>query len=176
MNTFLISDTHFGHVNILKYDNRPFENIKEHDETLIKNWNEVVSKTDDIYFLGDFSFMKDEVAELIMKQLNGNKLFIKGNHDKCGAIKLYEKYGTYLGELFTTKINKQPITLCHYKMEVWDRSHYGSWHLFGHSHGKTKDNPNSLCFDVGVNCNYYHPIEFEQVSNRMKVKHFVNES
>jgi calcineurin-like phosphoesterase family protein len=79
---YFTSDTHFGHTNILKYDNRPFNNIKEHDDVLIKNWNEIITNEDDIYFLGDFSFMRKEIAELIMKQLNGIKFFIKGNHDK----------------------------------------------------------------------------------------------
>jgi len=105
-----------------------------------------------------------------MKQLNGNKFFIKGNHDKKDTIQLYEKYGTYLGQLNEIEINKQHIVLCHYSMNVWNRSHHGSWHLFGHSHGGLIDNPNSLSIDIGINCNNYYPIEFEEIENKMNLK------
>ena len=172
MKTFFTSDMHFGHTNILKYDNRPFTDIREHDETLIKNWNEVAHKDDTIYFLGDFSLTRNEISEIIMKHLNGRKFFIKGNHDTKGTISLYQKYGTYLGQLDEITINKQHIVLCHYKMCVWNRSHYGSWHLFGHSHGGIPDDQNSLSLDVGINCHNYYPIEFEEVKKLMEAKNF----
>jgi calcineurin-like phosphoesterase family protein len=89
---------------------------------------------------------------------------------KKDTIQLYEKYGTYLGQLDEIEINKQYIVLCHYSMNVWNRSHHGSWHLFGHSHGGLTDNPNSLSIDVGINCHNYYPIEFEEIKNKMKLK------
>jgi len=54
--TFLISDTHFSHANIIKHCNRPFYSYQEQDETIVKNWNSVVKKNDTIYHLGDISF------------------------------------------------------------------------------------------------------------------------
>jgi calcineurin-like phosphoesterase family protein len=66
--------------------------------------------------------------------------------------------------------SKQKITLLHYAMRVWNKSHRGAWHLYGHSHGTLPDDPNSLSFDVGVDANQYFPISYQQVKARMKQK------
>jgi len=57
-------------------------------------------------------------------------------------------------------------------MRVWNKSHHGAWHLYGHSHGTLPDDKNSLSFDVGVDCHNFTPINFEQVSAIMKKKNF----
>ena len=59
----------------------------------------------------------------------------------------------------------QVIVLCHYSLQVWDRSNQGSWHLFGHSHGKLKGI--GLSFDVGVDCREFEPLSLEEVASRM---------
>jgi len=173
MKNWFSSDYHFDHVNILKYDKRPFDNIEEMNNTIIKNHNSIVSSNDNFYFLGDFSFAKDKNRiEEHIKQLNGNKFFIKGNHDHRNIIDLYKKYGTYLGHMAEIKVDNQFITLNHYAMRVWNRSHHGTYHIFGHSHGSLLDDINSLSFDVGINCHNYYPIEFEEVIQIMNKKNF----
>ncbi len=79
---FLIADTHFGHENIIKYENRPFDDLKDMDEVMIKKWNSVVGKDDIVYHLGDVSFYNKEKTKAIISRLNGKKILIKGNHDK----------------------------------------------------------------------------------------------
>ena len=95
-NIFFISDTHFGHANMLTFINydgtrmRPFSSVEECDELMIENWNKVVKPTDRIYHLGDVVYKcgnKDE----IMQRLNGEKILIKGNHDK-DQLGWYMKY------------------------------------------------------------------------------------
>jgi len=175
MNTFISSDFHILHNAILRYDQRPFSNIEEMNQAILDNHNSVVKPTDNFYFLGDLAHGRDATPEKVedfLRQLNGNKFFIKGNHDKRDTVALYKKYGTYLGHMAEIYVGDQMITLNHYAMRVWNKSHHGSWHLYGHSHGSLPDDPNSLSFDVGINVHNYFPLEFERVKEIMSKKTF----
>lgn len=85
---FVISDTHFGHENIIHYCNRPFASASEMDEVLVDNWNRVVAPQDHIYHLGDVTMERGsksgpQAQRLIrlIQRLNGKKRLILGNHD-----------------------------------------------------------------------------------------------
>lgn len=81
MTIFFSSDSHFSHANIIKYCNRPYKDIDEMNNALVDNWNSVVSVDDTVYFLGDFS-LNIQALEF-GPLLNGKKIFISGNHDRC---------------------------------------------------------------------------------------------
>lgn len=84
-NTFFISDTHFGHANILnfkKYDGTPlrlFSSVEEMDEHMISQWNKTISDKDRVYFLGDFCMNRKFLPTF--ERLNGRICWILGNHD-----------------------------------------------------------------------------------------------
>lgn len=181
---FFTSDSHYFHSNIIKYCDRPFADANDMNEQLIANWNNVVSPDDVVYHLGDFAFGNEKSVNAIMHRLNfAHMHFIKGNHDKpfmewwtkarfnndCVAQKVDISH--YILE---TYIKKQKFVLCHYAMRVWDQSHRGALHLYGHSHGTLPDDPNSKSFDVGVDCHNYHPISLEQVLEIMDKKKVEN--
>lgn len=180
MNTYFSSDWHLGHANIIKYDKRPFKTVEEMDLAIITNVTEQLQKGDTLYYLGDFAFTRSmNEAEGHMKALaltGANLLFIKGNHDKRDTIKLYEKYGTYLGEQKKIKLevrgHEYEIVLNHYAMRVWDKSHRGTWHLYGHSHHSLPDLQESLSFDVGINGWDYKLVSFDQVKEKMAKKSY----
>ena len=67
----------------------------------------------------------------------------------------------------------QRIVLCHYALRVWDKSHYGTWALYGHSHGTLPDNPHARAIDVGVDCHDFAPVSYERVREIMAAKTFV---
>ena len=129
------------------------------NEALIKNWNSVVNVGDTVYHLGDFSFLPKNETEYIFNRLHGIKFLILGNHDHNVT-----KHWSGVFQYKEININGTEIVLMHYAMRVWNKSHHGSWHLYGHSHGTLPDDGKSLSFDVGVDCHNYHPISFEKVS------------
>ena len=50
------SDTHFGHANVLKFSERPWDDIYDMNHALIENINACAEPSDELYILGDFSF------------------------------------------------------------------------------------------------------------------------
>lgn len=79
---YITSDTHFFHKNVIRYDDRPFENIQHMNEIIINNWNEMVREDDLVIHLGDFIFAGGNRLEEIVNRLNGYKILLKGNHDR----------------------------------------------------------------------------------------------
>jgi calcineurin-like phosphoesterase family protein len=148
------------------------------NETLIANWNNVVTPDDVVYHLGDFAFGDALGVDRVMRRLNfAHFHFIMGNHDKP-FIDWYHNFGneeltrkvTVYPHFLETKIQGNKFTLCHYAMRVWNESHRGAMHLYGHSHGTLPDDPNSKSFDVGVDCHAYRPISLERVLAIMATK------
>lgn len=166
MNTWFTADTHFGHANIIKYCNRPFANSVEMDKALIANWNARVGKNDLIYHVGDFCFQD---FDRYFNQLNGLKIFVKGNHDR-NAWQNRDRFYSHSDSYREICVNGQDITLCHYAMRVWNKSHYGSWNLYGHSHGSLPDDPHARAIDIGVDCHNFAPISFDEVAAIMEKK------
>lgn len=150
-------DNHFNHANIIRFCKRPFGDVIEMNEIMVERWNKVVKPNDDIYHVGDFGF--GEVFH-ILKRLNGKKHLTRGSHDK--SIVPYRGMFVEISQI----LEVENIILCHYAMRVWPRSHYGSWHLYGHSHGMLKGHGKS--FDAGVDCWDFYPISLDQVKEEMK--------
>ena len=136
--TFYIADMHFGHKNILKYDNRPFLTIDEHDASLIKNWNSVVAPDDIVYILGDISWHSYNETVTIMNQLNGVKILIKGNHDRLNQELKNCFQAIY--DYKEIKDNGRDVILCHYPIPCFNKHFYGSIHLYGHVHNSFEAN------------------------------------
>ena len=80
---FFTSDLHFGHENVLRFDNRPFASVEEMDAELVRRWNEKVGKGDLVYVLGDLIWKsRNGDAHNLIRSLNGQIILIKGNHDR----------------------------------------------------------------------------------------------
>jgi calcineurin-like phosphoesterase family protein len=170
------SDNHFGHANVIKFCARPFLNVDHMDQDMISRWNAVVKNDDTVFHLGDFAFKGVKTIEKYVNQLNGKIILIRGNHDEkqIGKITPYF-HGVHDYLEIDVRDESAPqgwqhIVLCHYAFKVWNRSHYGSWSLHGHSHGSLKDDPFSRSFDVGVDCHDYTPLSYSRVREIIATK------
>lgn len=132
---YYIADLHFGHVNGMAYDNRPFATIQDNDKVLIENWNDTVGYEDDVYILGDVSWHNVTKTIEIIKQLNGNKHLIIGNHD--GRLLKNGQFRSLFVEIAHYKElrdGNRTVVLSHYPI-VWFNGHFhGNVHLYGHVH------------------------------------------
>lgn len=172
MATWFTSDTHYGHKNIIEYCNRPYDSVEHMNESLVAAHNNVVKETDTVYFLGDFCFGG---YQSIVEQLNGKKILILGNHDqKIISSKsdwISEKRFSQIVDYKEIKVSGQKICLFHFGMRVWNGSHKGAWHLYGHSHGTLP--PLGLSVDVGVDSPYVlgkpslRPLSFDEIADFM---------
>lgn len=129
---FYISDNHFGHFNIIRYDNRPFDNTDKMDEVMIDRWNEVVGDEDTVCILGDFSWHNEQRTVEILNSLTGRKVLVKGNHDRISPriSKCFVKICDYL----EITDDKTRVVMSHYPMPFWNGQFRNSVHLYGHVH------------------------------------------
>ena len=141
---FFISDTHFSHEASIRFDSRPFENVEVMKQEMIDKWNQVVSKQDRVYILGDFTWERDEQAVLdLLNQLNGSKMLILGNHDQCARkTKIKQAFSQYVKEYDEIQVDGRKVILSHYPIASWkkmqgniDNVDSAYIHLYGHVHG-----------------------------------------
>lgn len=152
---YFSSDLHFGHQNILSYCDRPFSSVEEMNRALVERWNDQVSDADTVMVLGDVAMGK--VAESLewAKQLNGEKLLVPGNHDRCWPgskghekfLPLYREAGFKVLPVSTRLgVGGRDVELCHFpfsgeseegredRYREWRPSSKGQWLFCGHVH------------------------------------------
>ena len=165
---FITADHHFGHTNILRFCNRPFPNIYEHDKELIKRWNSLISKDALIYYVGDLMFRNAKHPLYYKEKLNGEIKIIRGNHDKQKVLKEFEWYQNLpiiIGE-FTCLLNHRPC----YRPDAPDPFHDNDVNvnpmnydfiISGHTHKFPLFRWKSL--NVGVDLHDFYPLHMDQV-------------
>ena len=160
---FFTSDQHFNHANIIKYANRSFNNISEMNQTMINNWNNVVSKADTVFILGDFCFAPAVGWEKILKQLAGDKVLILGNHDYKNFHPNLYPYFIDVRDRMEIQIESQKIMLDHYPAVSYNGMNRGSWQFYGHIHEQKFEYATSLQYCVCVEQNQYTPISYREI-------------
>lgn len=165
-NIWFTADTHFGHKRIIELCNRPFSSVVEMDLEMIRRWNRRVMPKDEIIHLGDFSMGPQDKY---LHQLNGRKILIKGNHDYSKnifmATEAFPEGWQSVCSLLEVPVDDVVVTMCHYAMRTWNKAHKDTLQLYGHSHGKTRGNRQSL--DVGVDCWDFQPVSLDEIRARM---------
>lgn len=163
------SDLHFGHENVLHFDKRPFNTVSEMDHALIQLWNSRVQKEDAVYIIGDFAYRNARPPEWYLRQLQGKKHLLIGNHDlnllnnhaALGYFESVEKM-SYITD------GKNHICLCHFPICEWNGYRKGHLHIYGHIHNRKEDTfqimrnrPGAL--NAGCMINHYMPVSLNEL-------------
>ena len=192
MRYYTTSDTHFGHSKIIEYANRPFKDCTQMNTAMIRNWNERVKEEDTVFFVGDFVFKSGiacQKADYWIKQLNGNIIFIRGNHDNNNSLKtaidcIHVTYANKKINLVHKPEHANPnigINLVGHVHQSWTirtfKEHYDiienlnnnykisdrhDLKTFLETH-RSNRNSKSILFNVGVDVHKYRPISLDEV-------------
>lgn len=176
-NIFFISDTHFGHKNLIQFKRkdesklRPFTDVDEMNNALIKAWNEKVTEADKIYHLGDLALQVKNLD--FMKQLKGKKILIKGNHDKLDLSQYAKHFKDIRGVDFRYDLG---FLLSHVPLHS-NHLRRGVLNLHGHLHdGEVttldfgREIVDSRYFNVSVERINYAPIEIEELKEKIHAR------
>ena len=168
---WFVSDTHFGHIKDFLWSPRGFNSIQEHDEAIIRNWNEIVGPEDEVYHLGDVMLNDNEHGLECIKRLNGKIHILIGNHDTDTRIELYKTCPNIVSIDYAKeiKIGKYYFWLCHYPTITANYDDDKPWakhliNIYGHTHQQSKfynDNPYMYCVCLDAHNNY--PVSLEQI-------------
>jgi calcineurin-like phosphoesterase family protein len=174
MKTYITSDLHFGHTNIMKFcpvSRARFRNdVAYMNEAMVKEWNEIVEPEDLVYILGDVAFLPAQKAAEFMRRCNGRKILVQGNHDRKTLNDpvfrgCFEEIHHYLD------INYAGTKVCmfHYPIAEWDQMHRGSVHFHGHLHGGESGLEKFRARDMGMDATGFIVVEMERaIADAMK--------
>ena len=178
-NIYITSDTHFGHSKNFLYEPRGFKNIYDHDNAIIKNWNEIVQPEDDVYLLGDVMLNDNDYGLSCLKQLKGRIHIIRGNHCTDARIELYKTCPNIVEvcDAKWLKVGKQSFFLSHYPCLTDNHEDDKPLSrrivsLCGHTHTPDKwhDLDKGLVYHVEMDAHECQVVNIEQIINDIKEK------
>ena len=176
--TWLVSDTHFHHANILNFVDsntglkvRPeFSSVDEMDEVMIERWNSVVNKGDKVYHLGDVFIGDKDKFKKLWPKLNGTKNLIVGNHDD---IKFLTSGGFFKSVYLERKFRDMKLHLSHIPLHQTqhETGAPGSGNFLVNVHGHIHQNPSPAgrYINMSVEVINYTPVDIEEVAERAKL-------
>lgn len=155
LDTWLISDTHFFHTNIVEYCGRP----PGHMKLIASNWAEMVGADEDILHLGDVTLVDRRAGAGIVKAMPGNKYAILGNHDRVDD--LIEMGFTVLNDVLWFPYKKEWVAISHYPLSSSDTS----WNIniHGHIHDKIHSDTWRDYRNISVEQTNYKPIRLGDI-------------
>lgn len=152
MKTWVTADLHFDHANILKFQpiTRPFSDVSHMNSEIKRIWNDHVDPTDLVYILGDVAFCKPSKAATYVKELNGRKILIEGNHDnRLVENEDFRNCFEAIYQYHEIKHNGYKVCMMHFPISEWNQCHHGSIMLHGHLHGNPSGLTHHRVRDVG---------------------------
>jgi calcineurin-like phosphoesterase family protein len=157
MATFFTADWHLGETR-MEILQRPFKDAEEHVSELLRLHNETVSPEDTVIMVGDAAYDPSWIERV--KDFNGHKTLIKGNHDRKVPDEELTKYFERIvpeGDGLDMKQGGLPLWVTHYPTSAVAEK----FNLVGHIHGAWKFQLNSL--NVGVDVHHFRPVPIERI-------------
>lgn len=173
MKTWIGSDFHWGHKNIMSFcpeTRARFRNdVAYMNEAMVSEWNAKVSEEDLVYILGDVAFLPAQKAAEYMNRCNGRKILVQGNHDRKTLNdptfrKCFEEVHHYLDINYAG----HKIVMSHFPFLEWDQMHRGSLMFYGHLHGGATGMEKYRCMDVGMDSTGEIVVSMDYAINRIK--------
>ena len=167
MRTFITSDLHFGHENIMKFcpqaRARFCNDVNYMNEQMVEEWNSIVEPGDLVYILGDVAFLPAQKAAEYMNRLNGDKILVEGNHDrKALNDPTFRRSFVEVHKYLDITYNKHKCILFHYPIAEWDQMHRGALHFHGHLHGGVSGMEEFRARDMGMDATGMIVVEMER--------------
>ena len=187
MTTWFTSDLHLGHANIIRYCDRPFGDVDEMDMALVERWNETVAPDDTVWVLGDVALGRIIESLALVVELNGTKLLLAGNHDRCwsgharraeGWTERYLDAGFVAVEQGSLRltVGTDDVLACHfpYRGDSHDHDRYvderpldsGEWLLHGHVHERWRQRGRMI--NVGSDAWDYRPVAAQTLAEMIE--------
>jgi len=160
MTLYVTSDSHFGHLRIIEYCQRPFKTVEEMNEAMISRWNDVVGENDVVLHLGDFALTSQQHLQSVRNSLNGDIILIPGNHDHPSRLRNYNIF--VLDSLFAegVSINIGNLIFTH-------RPLLNIPGCMVNVHGHIHDKPSyGKYLNVSVDVTNFTPLSFKEVQKR----------
>jgi calcineurin-like phosphoesterase family protein len=175
MARWFTSDLHFGHENIIRFCNRPFDSVHEMNVEICRSINSKVGPEDELWILGDLALGNSQKTIPIVRHLTAGTIhFVSGNHDRCHPyngskhekwIDQYKKLFSgdlYLGNTSLTLSDGTHVEVSHFpyigdsydwgrgtdRFSDWRVKDQGNWLLCGHVHDSWKQNNKMI--NVGI--------------------------
>lgn len=165
---WVISDTHFGHENIIKYCKRPFSDASDMDEYMVSQWNDNVKNGDIVYHLGDVCFGDYS----IIKRLKGRKRLIVGNHDNIMEVgkyfqkvmmwRMFPEFGLLFTHVPVHENTLRPLVVTkNYKEGAVGGTTMQLTNVHGHIH--QNKSPSHNYFNASVEWTNYTPVHIDTI-------------
>jgi calcineurin-like phosphoesterase family protein len=162
MTAFFVSDTHFGHANVILYCKRPYADVAEMNRAMTERWNARVKPGDTVYHLGDFALGPGAELDGHRAKLAGHIVLVKGNHDRSTSRMLKAGFNEVVNELYL-ELDGVRLFLHHQPMpgELWQAK--ADIHLCGHVHDLWTRQEKII--NVGVDVRDFEPKTLEELSD-----------
>ncbi|GAV11466.1 metallophosphoesterase [Paenibacillus sp. NAIST15-1] len=163
-NVWFISDPHFGHKNIIKYENRPFVDVEHMDNVIIENYNKTVNDGDMVFWLGDMFFCNAKRIDYISNRLKSTRnILIRGNHDKGITDGKFKKLGFMPYKMYqwgNCILTHEPLS----EVNLNYLKDIGIWlNIHGHTHSENQHLDPKKYFCASVENTDYRPINATEI-------------